>query len=133
MAGLLIVTHSDFARGLLNAAESILGSVSRAEIICISRQDSPDEIKGQIAASLERLRAYQGGAIILTDMFGGTPSNLSMAFLDSGLIEVVAGVNLPMVLKFFNNRDSMAVGDLASLLRDYGQQSIRLASDFLKK
>ncbi|NIQ94937.1 MAG: PTS sugar transporter, partial [Desulfuromonadales bacterium] len=90
-------------------------------------------VQERIALCLERLEAHEGGAIIMTDMFGGTPSNLSMPFLDSGLVEVVTGVNLPMVLKFFSNRNSMAAGDLANMLRDYGHQSIRVVSDFLKK
>jgi len=133
MTGLLIVTHADFARGLLNAAESVLGDLDRVETVCIGRQDSLDTIKEQIALSLEHLDADKRGAIILTDMFGGTPSNLSMHHLDPGRVEVVSGVNLPMVLKFFSKRNTMPVGDIARLLRDYGQRSICLASDYLKK
>lgn len=133
MAGLLIVTHADFGRGLLNAAESVLGDLDRADSVCISRQDSLDTIKEQIEASLDSLEAYQRGVIIMTDMFGGTPSNLSMHYFDPGLVEVLMGVNLPMVLKFFSKRHTMSVGDLADLLRDYGQRSICLGSEYLKK
>jgi PTS system mannose-specific IIA component len=69
----------------------------------------------------------------MTDMFGGTPANLSLSFLDPQRVEVLTGVNLPMVLKFFNTQEELALPELAAILKSYGQQSISLASEFLQK
>lgn len=133
MTGLLIVTHADFAAGLLRAAESILGPVSQAETVSICRQDSPDEMRQRLKASLKKVTGDGEGAIIMTDMFGGTPANISLPFLQPGQVEILTGVNLPMVLKFCNSRETTSVPELAALLKDYGQKNISLASDFLRR
>lgn len=132
MTALLIITHADFGQGLLNAAEAILGEVPEAAAISISRQDSPEKIRERLGELLQKFDTQTDGAILLTDMFGGTPTNLSMDFLEPGVVEIVTGVNLPMVLKFFGSRGKLTVYDLATLLQKYGRDTICLPSDLIR-
>ncbi|KIH76577.1 PTS system, mannose-specific IIA component [Geoalkalibacter ferrihydriticus] len=133
MIGLVIATHAGLARELLLATEMIVGPVTQARAVGIQREDSVEEVRGALADAIEAVRAGDQGVLIMTDLFGGTPSNLSISFLDPQRIEVLTGVNLPMVLKFFNSRDDLNVTELAGQLKAYGQQSMALASEFLER
>lgn len=133
MIGLVVVTHGELARELLKAAEMIIGPVKNAQAVCIRREDSVDEVRQGIVHAIRAADQDRQGAVIMTDMFGGTPANLSLSFLEPDRVEVLTGVNLPMVLKFFNSQEGLSLPELASLLCAYGQQSISLASEFLKR
>jgi mannose PTS system EIIA component len=131
MIGLVIATHSKLAEELAAAAAMIIGPNDRIATVAVSRGCAVEEIRAEIAAAIGQVDQDRDGVIIMTDMFGGTPSNISNAFLEPGRIEVITGINLPMVLKFFNSPESLSVAELARMLKAYGQQSITLASEFL--
>ena len=133
MFGALIVTHGRLAHELLNAAQTIEGPIERVEAVPLDWNESVDEAREKIRQALDRI-TDDSGVIIFTDMFGGTPSNISLSFLEQNRVEIVTGVNLPMVVKFCslrNNENSLA--DLAHLIREKGSKSIRVASDLLAK
>ncbi len=92
-----------------------------------------EEIRRNIARAVEEVGADDHGVIILTDMFGGTPANISMTFLQPQGVEVLTGANLPMLLKFFNSQESLGLDELAGILKSYGRQSIDLASEYLQQ
>jgi len=130
MIGLVLVAHAHLAAELLKAAEMIVGPIPQAEALGIGPGDDGDTIFAGITEALKRLGG--NGAIIMTDMFGGTPSNLSLSFLEDNRIEVLSGVNLPMVMEFALKRERFGVAELAASLRDCGRESISVAGDFLK-
>jgi PTS system mannose-specific IIA component len=132
MIGILIVTHSRLGDALIETAELILGTRPEAvAAVSIDLTHNVDRLRQKIADGLRTLRSNEG-ALILTDMFGGTPSNLSYSFLEEGRIEVLSGVNLPMLIKALNARDKKALSELAVELEAYGKKSISLASGILK-
>ena len=92
-----------------------------------------EDIREAIAAAVAEVGSDDHGVIIVTDMFGGTPANVSMTFLEPQNVEVLTGVNLPMLLKFFNSQESLGLDELAGTLKSYGQQSIALASEYLQR
>ncbi len=130
MIGLLLVAHSHLAAELLKAAEMIVGPIPRAEALGVTPGDNGDTILAGITGALRRLGGP--GVIIMTDMFGGTPSNLSISFLEENRVEVLSGVNLPMVMEFALKRELLGVAGLAARLRECGRESISVAGDFLK-
>jgi mannose PTS system EIIA component len=131
--GGLIVTHGRLAYELLNAAQTIEGTLERVEAVALDWNDTVDEAREKIREALDRL-AIEGGVIIFTDMFGGTPSNISISFLEEDRVEIVTGVNLPMIVKFASLRgDDRKLAELAHLIREKGSKSIRVASDLLNK
>ena len=132
MIGILIVTHSRLGDALIETAELILGTRPESvAAVSIDLTHNVDRLRQKIADGLRTLRSNEG-ALILTDMFGGTPSNLSYSFLEEGRIEVLSGVNLPMLIKALNARDKKALSELAVELEAYGKKSISLASGILK-
>ncbi len=133
MIGLVIATHSRLAEEFLKAAEMIIGPLRNVRAVCIQAEDNVEQIRTHVTAAMEEVGSDGEGVVIMTDMFGGTPANISLSFLDPARIEVITGVNLPMVLKFFNTQEGLSLPDLALLLKSYGQQSISLASEFLQK
>ncbi len=131
MIGGLIVTHGHLAHELLKAAATIEGDLSGIEAVSLDWNDTVDQARDKIRRGLSR---FEKGTrvIIFTDMFGGTPSNLCLSFLKNGEVEIVTGVNLPMVVKFASLHDeSNELSELAHLIRDRGSKAIRVASDFL--
>ena len=131
MIGALIVTHGNLAHELLNAAGRIEGNVTGIEAVPLDWSDSVDEAREKIAAGLARL-GHDSGVIIFTDMFGGTPSNISLSFLEQGRVEIVTGVNLPMIVKFAMLKDEgKDVAALAHVISEKGAKAIRVASDLL--
>lgn len=92
-----------------------------------------EDIRDAIAAAVAEVGTDGNGVIIITDMFGGTPANVSMTFLEPQAVDVLTGVNLPMLLKFFNSQESLGLDELARILKSYGQQSIILASEYLQR
>ncbi len=131
MIGILIVTHCDLGREFLNAAEFIVGRVESVEVVSITQTSDSEEIRKKIEEKISILNKGDG-VLILTDMFGGTPSNISLSFLQEEMVEVLTGVNLPMVIAIAQNRSSLDLGELAEKAQEAGKMSISLAGNLLK-
>ncbi|MDD2604086.1 MAG: PTS fructose transporter subunit IIA [Desulfobacterales bacterium] len=132
MIGIVIVTHSQLGDALIDAARFIIGAVPQAVgAVSIDLNQNVDRLRQKIADGLRQVRSGDG-VLILTDMFGGTPSNLSYSFLEEGRVEVLTGVNLPMLIKAINTRERLPLSQLATELEVYGKKSISLASSILK-
>ena len=134
MIGKLILTHGGLARELLAAANVISGQLTGFEALSLDWKDGFDEARSKVAAVLDRLDQGQG-VLILTDMYGGTPCNIAMTFFQPGKVEVLTGVNLPMVLRLACHADGEdgTVSDLARRLQIKGQKSVCLAGDLVQK
>ncbi|PYQ62328.1 MAG: hypothetical protein DMF58_02065 [Acidobacteria bacterium] len=131
MIGALIVTHGKLANELLNAAQKIEAKGGVMEAVPLEWTDTVDEAREKIRLALERIGTADG-VIIFTDMFGGTPSNISLSFLEKGRVEIITGVNLPMVVKFATmQHDASDVSTLAHVICEKGSKAIRVASDLL--
>lgn len=131
LIGALIVTHGNLAYELLNAARQIEADVAGIEAVPLEWSDTVDEAREKIAAGLDRIGPDRG-VIIFTDMFGGTPSNISLSFLQEGRVEIVTGVNLPMIVKFaMVKAEAKDVATLAHVISEKGSKAIRVASDLL--
>ena len=132
MIGIVVATHGKFGATLIDAAELIVGARQEAMIsISINLTDNADNLRKKIADAIKKVDQHEG-VLILTDMFGGTPSNLSYSFLDEGCVEVLSGVNLPILIKAANSRNKLKLGELAVTLEVFGKRSISLASGILK-
>jgi len=132
MTGILLVTHANLGSTLIETVEFILGkSLDNLFSVSINIQEDPDSLRKKIKAGISKVKT-DNGVIILTDMFGGTPSNLSYSFLEEGQIEVISGVNLPILLKAVTSRSKMNMEKLTSSLVEHGKKSISLASGILK-
>jgi PTS system mannose-specific IIA component len=131
LIGALIVTHGNLAHELLNAARQIEADVSSIVAVPLEWNDTVDEARDKIADGLDKI-GRDRGIIIFTDMFGGTPSNISLQFLEQGHIEIVTGVNLPMIVKFaMVKQEAKDVATLAHVISEKGSKAIRVASDLL--
>jgi PTS system mannose-specific IIA component len=130
MIGLLIVTHSNLGREIIKATEFIVGRVEGTDTISITETTDSEGIHKKIQKKVEALDRGQG-VLILTDMFGGTPSNISLSFLKEGQVEVLTGVNLPMVLAIAKNRSDSTLSEVAKTAEEAGKMSISLASKLL--
>ena len=132
MIGIVIVTHSQLGDALIEAAEFIIGNRPDALVsVSIDLNESAEVLRGKIAAGIKKVKS-EDGVLILTDMFGGTPSNLSYSFLEEGQIEVISGVNLPILIQAANTRAKVDLAKLAVKLEAFGKKSISLASGLLK-
>jgi mannose PTS system EIIA component len=129
--GVVVVTHGQLAAELVNAAEAIVGDVANIAAVSIGWHDDVEHAREEIGAAIERV-ATEIGTLVLTDMFGGTPSNLSVTFLQPGRTEVVTGVNLPMLLKLANLREMVDLKAIARTVREHGQSAVWVASDALE-
>ena len=131
MIGALIVTHGNLAHELLNAAHQIQADVSGIEAGPLEWSESVEDAREKIRLALERV-GRDRAVIIFTDMFGGTPSNLALSFLEKGRVEIVTGVNLPMIVKFATvKQEAKDVFTLAHVISEKGSKAIRVASDLL--
>jgi len=130
MTGLVLVTHSGLAGALKSAAEMIVGSIDVCASVEVAPGEHADEIMARVVSAVETVSS--DGAIIMTDLFGGTPSNMAMSFLKEGRIEVLTGVNLPMLIEFCSKRERMALSELATELQRTGREGIIIAGEFLK-
>jgi PTS system mannose-specific IIA component len=130
MIGGIIVSHGKLAEELLNALNIILGEAANIEAISIGWYDDVEESKKKINQSLKRVDR-KNGVLIFTDMFGGTPSNLSFTFLKDGLVEIITGVNLPMLIKFVSLQRGHNLEEVAKKVVEQGKKNIHLASALL--
>ena len=132
MIGILIVTHCQLGQGLIDAAVFILGETPAQVLpVSIDLKENAVKLRKRIAEAIKKVD-QRHGVLILTDMFGGTPSNLSYSFLEEGRIEVLSGVNLPILIKALNQREKVTLPVLAAELEAFGRKSISLASGILK-
>jgi len=129
--GVVVVTHGQLATELLNAAETIVGDLPRFAAVSIGWHEDMRVARDAIERAMARVDAG-GGLLPLTDMFGGTPANLGLSFLESGRVEVVTGVNLPMLIALAKATDTTDVLALARQLCEQGRTAIRVASDLLR-
>jgi PTS system mannose-specific IIA component len=132
MIGVLITTHGNLGSEFLKVAEMIRGTLKDVMHISVDQTKSVEDLKKDINAAIKKLDQGQG-VLILTDLFGGTPSNLSLSLLKEGKVEVVTGVNLPMLLKLSDTREKMNLKDFANYIKEYGRKNIYLASEILNK
>ncbi len=132
MIGIVIVTHADLGMQLLRTAQEIVGPLLRVEAVSIQASEEIDKARKKIETVLARVDDGSG-VLVLTDLFGGTPSNLVLSYLEANRLEVVTGVNLPMLMKLPSLREESDLRALAEKLAKYGQRNILMASEFLAK
>ncbi len=132
MIGIVIVTHSRLGEALIETAEFILGKKPEATVaVSIDLKINAEILRKKISEGIKSVNHHKG-IIIMTDMFGGTPSNLGYSFLEEGRVEVISGVNLPILIKAANAREKMELAELAQCLEACGKRSISLGSAILK-
>jgi PTS system mannose-specific IIA component len=132
MIGIVVVTHGQLATELLNAAETIVGDLPQFAAVSIGWHEDVQDARDEIQAAIGRVRDQAQGVLIATDMFGGTPCNLAMTFLAKDEVEVVTGVNLPMLIKAADLRETGALREVARRLSEHGRHAIWVASDLLE-
>jgi PTS system mannose-specific IIA component len=133
MIGVVIVTHCRLAEELICAAQLVVGEeLKQFQAVSVEPKDGSEAIREKILTVIRKVDSGKG-VLILTDMYGGTPSNISLSFLEDKKIEVITGVNLPMLLKLATYQEKFDLEQLASFITDYGQKNINRASEVLKK
>jgi PTS system mannose-specific IIA component len=133
MIGVVIVTHCHLAEELICAAQLVVGDeLKQFQAVSVEPKDGSEAIREKILTAIRKVDSGRG-VLILTDMYGGTPSNISLSFLEDKKIEVITGVNLPMLLKLATYQENFDLEQLAAFITDYGQKNINLASEVLKK
>lgn len=130
MIGLVLVTHGRLAAEFRVAMEHVVGPQQGIETICIGPDDDMETRRADIAQAVDRVNEGDG-VILLTDLFGGTPSNLAISLLKAGEIEVIAGVNLPMLIRLESARKAMTIRNAVAAAREAGQKYISVASELL--
>ena len=130
MVGLVVVCHEDMGAELIKAAEMIVGRIEGAMAVSVKQESAPEMLRNEIQNAIKKVDRKKG-VVLFTDMFGGTPSNIALAFLGE-TVEVVTGVNLSMIIKFANHRDEKPLAELARLVQEAAQKSIVIASQMLK-
>jgi mannose PTS system EIIA component len=130
MIGALVVTHGHLGQELVAAAEMIVGEISHIRAVSIGWHDDVNEAQKDIEKRISEVEGGKG-VLILTDMFGGTPSNIAFSLHEPGKIDIVTGVNLPMIIKIVSQKEGDTLDSLARVVRDQGRASIARASDFL--
>jgi mannose PTS system EIIA component len=130
MIGLVLVTHGMLAVEFVRAMEHVHGPQPAIRAVCIGPEDDMEARRAEIAAAIAEVETGRG-VIVLTDLFGGTPSNLSISLLESGRVEVIAGINLPMLIRLESARKTMSVVNAVTAARDAGRKYITVASEVL--
>lgn len=132
MVGIIIVAHCCLAEEFLKSLKSIVGETEGFEAVNMDNFSDSDAIRREIEKAIKKVDVGKG-VLIFTDMFGGTPSNMSLSFLKDDKVEVISGVNLPMLLKVYTMRENSDLKKLAQEIKEYGKKHIVIASEFLKK
>ena len=130
MIGLILVTHGKLAEEFVHAMEHVVGRQEAVATVCIGPEDDMERRRREISAAVAKVDTGDG-AIILTDLFGGTPSNLAISLMKAGKLEVIAGINLPMLIRLAKARSSMSVGEAVIAAREAGRNYITVASEYL--
>ena len=132
MIGVLITTHGNLGNELIKAAQLIKGPLNDISHVSLGQTKDVEDGKKEIGNAIKKLDKGRG-VLILTDLFGGTPSNISLSFMKEGKVEVLTGVNLPMLLKLSDIKEDMSLREFACFIKEYGQKNISLASEILSK
>jgi len=131
MVGALVVSHGHLAQELVASAEMIAGEIAHIQAVSIGWHDDVNDARREIERRLAEVD-IGSGVLILTDMFGGTPSNIAYSFHDPGKVDIVTGVNLPMIIRIAGQKEDEKLESLARAVRDQGRSSIAMGSEFLK-
>lgn len=132
MVGVIVITHGNLGSELIKATELIKGDLKGALAISVDAAKGVENLKKEITTAIKKVDSGNG-VLILTDLFGGTPSNISLSFLKEHKVEVVTGVNLPMMLKISERQKDRNLRDFADFIRNYGKKNIYLASEILNR
>lgn len=132
MVGGVIITHGSIASGLVEVAETITGKGADLVTVSVSISETTEQIRQTLGKAVKDVDAGDG-VIIFTDMFGGTPTNIALSLMDEGRVEVITGVNLPLIIKFLSHRSDKPLHELTLRLKEYGRESVVLAGDMLKE
>ena len=130
MIGMILVTHGRLAEEFVKAMEHVVGRQENVATVCIGPKDDVEARRKEIAKAIKTVDTGEG-VVILTDLFGGTPSNLAISLLAEGKVEVIAGINLPMLIRLAGARDKMKIGEAVAAAREAGRNYITVASEFL--
>ena len=130
MIGMILVTHGRLAEEFVHAMEHVVGEQPDVATICIGPSDDMEARRREIANAIKRVDTGSG-SVILTDLFGGTPSNLAISLMKAGKTEVIAGINLPMLIRLAGARKTMSLMDAVVAAREAGRNYITIASEFL--
>jgi PTS system mannose-specific IIA component len=130
MIGMILVTHGKLAEEFVHAMQHVVGRQEAVATVCIGPNDDMERRRKEISDAVKQVDSGKG-VIILTDLFGGTPSNLAISLMKAGHVEVIAGINLPMLIRLAKARNSMDVREAARAARDAGRNYITIASEFL--
>lgn len=130
MIGMILVTHGNLAEEFVHAMEHVVGDQADVETVCIGPNDDMERRRSEIADAIAKVDSGEG-VIILTDLFGGTPSNLAISLMQAGKVEVIAGINLPMLIRLAKARGCMPVREAVAAARDAGRNYITIASEYL--
>ncbi|KKJ77248.1 PTS fructose transporter subunit IIA [Kiloniella litopenaei] len=130
MIGMVLVTHGDLALEFVAALEHVVGAQTQIETVCIGPEDDMEQRRQEIISSVEKVEDGSG-VVILTDMFGGTPSNLAISIMDKANVEVVAGVNLPLLIKLAGLRETKSMKEAVLEAQEAGRKYIHVASELL--
>ena len=128
--GVVVITHGNLGESFLDTCRMFTGEISGLTCVSVGSKDDVNILRSKISSAIEEVKGPMG-VILMVDMFGGTPSNIALSFLTGEDIEVVTGVNLPMLTKLFAFGDEMSLHDAAVLLRDYGREHIKVATEYL--
>lgn len=132
MIGIVIVTHGNLAKEFIAIAEHVVGKQQHIIPVCIGAEDDMEQRRQEILAAIAHVDQRKG-VVILTDMFGGTPSNLAISAMIQGQVEVIAGINLPMLIKLISVRLSLPLMTAVLTAQEAGRKYINVASNLLKK
>ncbi|MEL0106744.1 MAG: PTS sugar transporter subunit IIA [Rhodospirillales bacterium] len=132
MIGLVLVTHGRLAVEMIAALEHVVGQQEHIKPICIGADDDMEQRRTDILNSVKDVNTGDG-VVVLTDMFGGTPSNLAISIMDNANVEVIAGVNLPMLIKLASARQEKSLEDAVACAQEAGRKYINIASQLLKE
>ena len=130
MIGMILVTHGNLAEEFVHAMQHVVGRQDAVATVCIGPNDDMERRRREIATAIKKVDSGEG-AIILTDLFGGTPSNLAISLMKAGKVEVIAGINLPMLIRLAKARACMPLKEAAVAARDAGRNYITVASEYL--
>ena len=132
MIGMVLVTHGRLAEEFVRALEHVVGKQESIAAICIAPYDDMEQRRADILAAIAKTDSG-GGVVLLTDMFGGTPSNLAISIMERAKVEVIAGINLPMLVKLASVRDKVPLPEAVAKAQEAGKKYINIASQLLAK
>ncbi len=131
MIGAVIITHGDVGRALLDSAKAIKGGMERIKPVSVADYNDVGDLRGRLLGAVSDVDSGSG-VMVFTDLFGGTPTNIAMSILEDKEVEIMTGVNLPVLIKFDTYREGRSLSEVASFLEEYGRKSMAIAGDMLR-